>query len=169
MIVRLTRQQHQACKRYASADDNLLEWLDRDISEASRARLDVAMPAIAWRTLRNVLFPHVYSVKGFQRKEAPLTATRALSSIQAGLNLREKHPALRNAGAIGIHMDILPVWHLPQPSDDFVYSPYPGKGTFMVLMPEHITQGGRRVTVWHLALSHPKTVLLQEATHLVFL
>lgn len=169
MIVRLTRQQHQACKRYATADDDLLAWLDRDVLAASKSRIDVAMPAIAWLRMRNALFPNVYSVKGFQRKEAPLTASRALSSIQAALNLREKHPAMRCAGAIGIHMDILPVWRLLPSNGDYKYSPYPGNGTFMVLMPEHITEGGRRVTVWHEAISFPKAVLLQEATHLVFL
>jgi hypothetical protein len=169
MIVRLTRQQHQACKRYANVDDDLLGWLDRDVSTASKNRVDVAMPAIAWLRLRNALFPNVYSVKGFQRKEAPLTASRALSSIQAAINLREKHPAMRNAGAIGIQMDMLPVWRLPSPRSDFIYSPYPGIGTFMVLMPEHITEGGRRVTFWHEATSFPKAVLLQESTHLVFL
>lgn len=169
MIVRLTRQQHQACKRYAASDDALYEWLDRDVDQASKHRLNVAMPAIAWLRMRNILFPQVYSVKGFQRKEAPMSATRALSSIQASINLREKHPALRGAGAIGIQRDILPVWKLRQTSDDFKYSPYPGKGTFMVLMPEHITQGGRRITVWHEALSSPESVFLQEATHLIFL
>lgn len=169
MIVRLTKQQHNACKRYAHVDPHLLEWLDKDTSAASRSRLDVAMPAIAWLALRNLLFPNVYSVKGFQRKEAPLTATRALSSVQASLNLREQHPALRNAGAIGTHREILPVWMLCETHNDVLYSPYPGKGTFMVLMPEHITQGGHRITVWHQAYSHPKAMLLEESVHLVFL
>jgi len=169
MIVRLTRQQHRACKRYAVADENVVEWLDRDVTDASKNRVDVAMPAVGWLVMRNLLFPQVYSVKGFQRKEAPLTASRALSSIQASLNIREKHPALRRAGAIGIHRDILPVWRLPQQSTDFLYSPYPGAGTFMVLMPEHITEGGQRLTVWHESFSHPKAVLLEESTHLVFL
>ena len=85
MIVRLTRRQHgrvleivedQMPERWRAG---VLEWGQADITDASKHRVDVAMPAIAWRRVWDVMFDHCYDNRGMRTKGVRTTDLNATS------------------------------------------------------------------------------------------
>jgi hypothetical protein len=174
MIVRLTRQQHKATsslvERYG--DEHLLWTFNRDVVEASRHRVDVMMPAVAWRIVEDILFDNCFDARGFKIRDVKSTWMNSVKAVRAAMNVRENHPALSGTAALGVISEMIPVWELLGPnSRKHVWSPYPVEhGRFTVLAPTLISVRGSKATKW---VDSPETVgrrwVLEEATHLAFM
>ena len=140
MIVRLTRRQHGRVCEIMSAEmderfiEATLEWLTEDVVGSSKHRVDVAMPAIAWKRVWDAMFDHCYDNRGMRSKGVRSTDLNALKQIRLALNVRETHPALSGISAIGMIAEVIPAW-----SNRGVggYSPYPLDQRFKILMPQH--------------------------------
>jgi len=173
VIVRLTRQQHAAtCKMLERGghDSHLVWTFSRDIAPASRQRIDVAMPAVAWRVLEELLFDYCFDQRGFHRKEVKSTVTNTLKAVRTAMNVRENHPALSGTAAMGAISELIPVWERLAPKNNKVWSPYPiSYQRFTILAPTIIMQRGHKLTKW---VDSPDTVgrrwLLTENEHLAF-
>jgi hypothetical protein len=151
-------------------DSHLIWTFNRDITPASRHRVDVAMPAIAWRMLEELLFDYCFDQRGFHRKEIKTTVTNTLKAVRGAMNVRENHPALTGTAAMGSISEWIPVWERLAPNRKQVWSPYPISYTrFTILAPTTISQRGHKLTKW---VDSPDTVgrrwLLTEKEHLAF-
>jgi hypothetical protein len=175
MIVRLTRQQHQATSNLIErlgSYPHLLWTFNRDVVGASRHRLDVVMPAIAWRLLEDLMFDTCFDQRGFKNKDVKTTWMNSLKAIRAAMNVRENHPALSCTAAVGAISELIPVWGMLGPNNrKHVWSPYPVQnGRFTVLAPTLISVRGSKATKW---VESPETVgrrwVLEEAAHLEFM
>lgn len=176
MIVRLTVGQANAVNRaVASARrdlwllERLSAWLGLDVVRASKHRLDVAMPAIAWRAVEDILFDACYDERGFRRQGTKVTLLNASKVVRRSLNAREQHPALSRKAAMGMISEMIPAWRFPGPeASGKLYSPYPSEALkFTVLAPEVVVVKGQRVTKWvESAASIDRRLLLCEETHL---
>ena len=175
MIVRLTRhQQHrlmeivgdQMSERWS---EGVLAWLTQDVADASGRRVDVAMPAIAWKRVWDVLFDHVFDNRGMRSRGVKVSEMNAIKAVRRGLNVREVHPALSGAGAIGFVAELVPAWRYLEPEGGFTYSPYPLAGLpFVILAPESRRVQHQKVTAWVPMSAVPDRPLLIEAEHLRF-
>lgn len=173
MIVRLTRQQHKATGSIIekTGDHHLLWTFNRDVSDASRHRIDVVMPAVAWRLLEETLFDACFDQRGFKNKDVKTTWMNSVKSVRAAMNVRENHPALSGTAAIGVISEMIPVWELMAPSSrKHVWSPYPVEdGRFTVLAPTLISVRGNKATKWvESDDSVGRRWVLEESTHLEF-
>lgn len=157
MRVRLTRRQFERVDELVShalrAPNEVSlafqEWWGRDIAEAAKLRVDVAMPAAGWRVVEAVLFDHCFDERGFRSKEVRSTDLNAIKAIRRAMNARENHPALYRRGAIGMISEMIPAWRLDKRADGAAYSPYPIEDTeFVVLAPEFRTVRTKRTTLW---------------------
>ena len=152
----------------------LLEWWDRDQSRASKHRVDTLMPAVAWRLVEEVMFGHCFDERGFRAKErVKSTDLNALKSIRRGLNARENHPAMSQRGAIGLVNEVIPAWKLTPDerqnlAPELRYSPYPGLGEFVVLVPESRTVNTKKATQWVEATRKWDWPICHERAHLAF-
>ena len=173
MIVRLTRRQHErlgALVKELVGDprrrDAVLEWMMRDVSESSGRRIDIAMPAVAWKIVWEMLFDHCFDSRGMRVGGIRSTDLNAMKSVRASLNVREAHPALSGVGAIGLVSEVVPAWRLADVRGGFRYSPYPVLGQpFVVLAPELRQVRYQRVTQWVGAKRSPDRPLLDEREH----
>ena len=173
MIVRLTRRQHgRVCEiMLAEMDERFIEatveWLTEDVVDSSKHRVDVAMPAIAWKRVWDVMFDHCYDNRGMRSKGVRSTDLNALKQIRLALNVRETHPALSGISAIGMIAEVIPAW---RPLDGQADSPYPvPNGRFLVLAPQHHQMSKQRITTWVPSNKHPEREILTEAEHRRFL
>jgi hypothetical protein len=172
MIVRLTRRQHgrllelvddQMSQRWR---DGVLEWATRDVVDASSHRVDVAMPAIAWKRVWGVLFDHCFDHRGMRSKGVRVTDHNAMKAVRRSLNVRESHPALSGVAAIGVISELIPAWRLEPPQGGYRYSPYPVAGQpFVVLAPTARQIRRQRVTQWVEAPRMPERPILDDREH----
>ena len=172
MIVRLTNHQHRKLiETLGDQKPAISEWLSRDVQTSSLKRVDVAMPAIAWLQLYEIVFDWCYDVRGMRRHGVRGWTMTACKNIRLGLNVREGHPALFNAGAIGQIPELIPAWRLLAKDDrGRHYTPYPEPGLhFTVLAPTTRKVGGEKVTVWVESKQSPHRPLLDEQEHWRFL
>jgi hypothetical protein len=172
MIVRLTRRQHKRVAEIVADQmgerwrSGVLEWIEQDVSDAAKHRVDVAMPAIAWRRTWDVMFDHCFDNRGMRTKGVRVTDLNATKAIRRGLNVREVHPALSRTGAIGMIGELVPAWKLIETEGSMLYTPYPRQGMqFVVLAPESREVGRQRVTQWVEAPRAPERPLLDESNH----
>ena len=175
MIVRLTNRQRGRVGELVEAADPpqllaFLEWYGRDCYTASKHRVDLAMPAIAWRLVEHVMFDFCFDGKGFKSRDVRNTDLNALKSIRRALNAREAHPALTNTGAIGLVGELIPAWRFPTPeASGKEYVPYPAPTMpFVILAPESRTVAGKQTTQWVEAVRPTELPLLDEREHLRF-
>lgn len=173
MIVRLTRQQHKATGLIIerTGQQHLLWTFNRDVSDASRHRIDVAMPAVAWRLVEEILFDACFDQRGFKNKDVKTTWMNSVKTVRAAINVRENHPAFTGTAAIGVISEMIPVWSLMAPnSRKHVWSPYPvNGGRFTVLAPTLISVRGAKATKWVASdNSVGRRWLLEESSHLEF-
>ena len=173
MIVRLTRRQHGRVYDIVSGEmdrrfiEATLEWLAEDVVSSSKHRVDVAMPAIAWKRVWDAMFDHCYDNRGMRSKGVRSTDLNALKQIRQALNAREMHPALSGISAIGMIAEVIPVWNNPVVGG--CYSPYPLDQRFKILMPEHHAMSGQRVTTWVESDRRPNRKILREREHARFM
>lgn len=173
MIVRLTFRQvgrvHELTTGRIEAryDDAFQEWWAREMFTASKHRVDMSMPAAAWKLVESVMFDHCFNERGFRSKDVRNTDLNALKSIRRALNARENHPALSKRGAIGLISEIIPAWKLLSagPSGRW-YSPYPVRGMgFTILAPESTVVRTKQTTLWVEADPGDRLALLDQAEH----
>lgn len=171
MRVRLTRIQYRSCLEVVRAStmpcaENLAVFLEVDVADAGRTRLDVVLPAIGWQRVREALFDVCYTDRGFRARGAPLRIVNALKAITESVNRLEVHPALRGAGMIGLHTTIIPAWAI----GENLWSPYPVESVEMVLLaPRHTTTNGHRITHWQPTdLPGASSFVFHEISHLAF-
>ena len=174
MIIRLTRRQHgrvleivddQMPERWRTG---VLEWGSEDITDAAKHRIDVGMPAIAWKRVWETMFDHCFDNRGMRTKGVRTTDLNAAKSIRRGLNVREVHPALSRVAAIGMVSELIPAWRL-DPGDRTFYDPYPHAGLpFVVLAPERRSVRGQTVTQWVESRHLPQRRMLDPAEHFRF-
>ena len=173
MIVRLTRRQHGRVYDIMEAEmderfvDVTLEWLSEDVETASKHRVDVSMPAIAWRRVWDTLFDHCYNNRGMRSKGVRTTEMGAIKQVRRALNIRETHPGLSGISAIGMIAEVLPVWRPLMP--DGPYSAFPVDGRFKVLLPEIRKMGDQFVTTWVESNVYPDRKVLRESEHQRFM
>lgn len=173
MIVRLTRRQYKRVLEVVEPEMKaeewrkaLVEWWYADVSDASKHRVDVAMPAIGWKRVWDVMFDHCFDNRGMRSKGVRTTDLNATKSIRRALNAREVHPALFGIGAIGMIGELVPAWTLTGLATEAAYSPYPHVGeNFVVLAPESHKVRGQTVTKWVVAPRSPERRLLNPAEH----
>jgi hypothetical protein len=178
MIVRLTVRQAGRVRDLVATSfgDNFLGeafagWWDGYQSTASKHRVDIVMPASAWRRVEGIMFDHCFDERGFRARErVRSTDINALKSIRRALNVRENHPALYQRGAIGLISELIPAWKFPAPdASGKVYSPYPVQSMpFVVLAPESRTVQTKQTTIWVEAIRPRELPLLYEPGHWVF-
>ena len=175
MIVRLTRRQHKRVLEIVEDQmserwrDAVLDWGYQDVTDASAHRVDVAMPAVAWKRVWDLLFDHCYDHRGMRTKGVKTTDLNAMKSIRRSLNAREVHPALSRTAAIGMVGELVPAWRFDEPQHGMLYSPYPVVGApFVILAPETREMKLQRVTQWVEATRLPQRRLLDPAEHLRF-
>jgi hypothetical protein len=146
-------------------------WWDRDRSVASKHRVDIVMPASAWRMVESVMFNHCFDDRGFRARErVRSTDINALKSIRRALNVRENHPAMYQRGAIGLISELIPAWRFPAPdASGKRYSPYPVQAMpFVVLAPESRVVQTKQTTIWVEANRPSELPLLAEHNHWAF-
>lgn len=155
MIIRLTYLQHQRIQTIVPdwleglKLESMRQWLEQDVTAGSKHRVDVMMPAVAWKVLwEEVMFDHCYNNQGRARDGVRTTDINALRNIRTGLNIREKHPAIHRMGAIGMANEVVPAWKVMDGSIAYHYTPYPDEGEFVVLAPETRQLKKQRVTIW---------------------
>ena len=175
MIVRLTnRQRGRVGELLETAEPvqllALLEWYGRDCQTASKHRVDMAMPAAAWRIVEHVMFDFCFDGRGFKSRHVRTTDLNALKSVRRALNARESHPALWRIGAVGIIGELIPAWKFPAPdASGMCYTPYPTPTMpFVILAPETRTVAGKQTTLWVEAVRPTELPLLDEREHLRF-
>lgn len=174
MIVRLTRRQYGrvievvepalAAEQWRKA---LKEWWYADVSSAAKHRVDVAMPALGWKRVADVMFDHCFDNRGMRSKGVRTTDLNAMKAIRRALNVRETHPALHGIGAIGMIGELVPAWTMTQGQDGKPhYSPYPLVGeNFVVLAPESHSVRNQTVTTWVPSKRSPERRLLNPDEH----
>jgi hypothetical protein len=149
--------------------EGVLGWMDRDVTDAAKHRVDVAMPAIAWKRTFETMFDHCFDNRGMRTKGVRSTDLNATKSIRRALNVRECHPALSRTGAIGMIGELVPAWRLEVPEASTFYAPYPRLGLpFVILAPESRQVRNQKVTLWVEAPRAPERPLLSEASHWPF-
>lgn len=176
MIVRLTNQQVKKVQSVLAPTDlgelvRIRGWWGNDVNQASKHRVDIAMPAVAWRAIERVLFDATFTTRGARSAEATSTMSNALKSTRRALNAREQHPAMSEIGAIGLVSEVIPAWRLPGPdASGKFYVPYPVPGMpFTILAPVTTRVAGKVATQWAEAPTLARTVgLLCEAEHTLF-
>jgi hypothetical protein len=152
VIVRLTHRQLEIVDKIITRSDvtrpfadSFGVWLGWDIQTAPKHRLDVALPAIAWKLIGDALFDYCYDDRGFRTKKIKVSEINALKAVRRSLNVREAHPGLIGIGAIGMVSEIIPAWTTTHAA----FSPYPTDGEFKLLVPTLMKVGsGRQVTKW---------------------
>ena len=175
MIVRLTNRQRGRVGGLVEAADPdcllaFLEWYGRDCSKASKHRIDLAMPASAWKAVEHVMFEFCFDGKGFKSRDVRTTDLNALKAVRRALNARESHPALSYVGAVGMIAELIPAWKYPGPdASGQRYSPYPVPTMpFVILAPESRTVAGKQATMWVEAIRPTELPMLDEREHLRF-
>lgn len=172
MIVRLTGRQRSRVEQRVESTGNLalIEWFGRDCVPSSKHRVDLAMPAIAWRQVEHVMFDFCFDGKGFKSQTSRAMDHTAFKSIRRALNTRENHPALSQTGAVGMISELIPAWKFPGPdASGQHYTPYPAPNMpFVILAPETRKIGGKQTTMWVEATRPPEYPLLDEREHLRF-
>jgi hypothetical protein len=176
MIVRLTVHQTRRVAELVAASghrhvDRIGEWWGRDQTPSSKHRVDVVMPAVAWRIVESIMFDHCFDERGFRAKERVRNVDiNALKTIRRALNARENHPALFRRGAIGLIPELVPAWKFPAPdASGRAYSPYPVIGMpFVVLAPESRTVATKQSTLWVESPRRREFPLLDECEHMRF-
>lgn len=131
--------------------------------EVSARRFQVELPAVAWLYLYERMLDHVYNVRGQKRSEVKRYQASTLRVIRTELNMRERHPAMREVGMLGWHKDCFPVWR-----EGAEWEPYPNGGDFAVLVPTHRRVQGHRVTLWSPGDPPVHSPLFEEGEHLRF-
>lgn len=177
MIVRLTRRQYGRVIEIVLDQmtnerwrDGVAEWWASDVADASKHRVDVAMPAIAWKRVWEVLFDHCFDHRGMRTKGVRATDLNAAKSIRRALNVREQHPCLSARGAVGFIAEVVPAWRLDVLDHGFAHSPYPLPGLpFVILCPESRQVRGQKVTQWVESVRAPERPLLDERQHWKFM
>lgn len=176
MIVRLTHRQHKRVMEIVGDQmterwrDGVLGWFGRDVQDAATHRVDVSMPAIAWKRVWEVMFDHCFDNRGMRSKGVRVTDLNAAKAVRRALNARELHPALQGQGAIGFIAEIVPVWVLEGGKAGFTYTPYPERDLrFVILAPESREVRRQKITAWvptKLVIERP---ILDEREHFRFL
>lgn len=169
MIVRLTKRQLDRVRvhvSHAERSERLVEWLSRDVVDASDQRRDVWMPAIGWLRIEQIMFDYCYDARGYRGKNVRDSDLKALKQMRSAINLREHHPALSMIGAVGLIRELIPAWRLHIPLvDGRSYSPYPSvEGSFVVLVPE-MKINGAQFTYWQEGHRASELPLLDEREH----
>jgi hypothetical protein len=174
VIVRLTCTQARRVAEIVAVSgvgwaDEFAGWMDREMSTASKHRVDVMAPAIAWRGAEEVMFDWCFDARGFRRKVSSVDL-RAHKEIRRALNGRENHPALYGRAAIGLIPELIPAWRFPGPdASGKNYAPYPVTAMpFVVLAPEMRQANGQRITMWVEAPRPHERPLLAERSHTAF-
>lgn len=174
MIVRMSHRQLERVRRVVDEvmpgrwREPTMEWLDRDVASGGKHRVDIAMPAIAWWRVRDVMFDHCYDARGFRSRTVKVSDMNALKAIQRASNVRSVHPALSRTSAIGMIGELVPAWRLFVPIETRLYSAVPAEGVFAILAPETSRRGGETITTWVEAIRPPERPLLDEREHLRF-
>lgn len=176
MIVRLTRRQYGRVIEIILDQmpndrwrDGVAEWWAGDVTDASKHRVDVAMPAIAWKRVWEVLFDHCFDHRGMRTKGVRATDLNAAKAIRRALNVREIHPALAHVAALGMISELIPAWRLEEGEAHAAYDPYPRvHRPFVVLAPERRTLRGQVVTQWVESNHLPQRRMLDPAEHIRF-
>lgn len=149
--------------------EGVIEWMTSDVTDASSHRVDVAMPAIAWKRVWDVMFDHCFDHRGMRTKGVKTTDLNAAKAIRRALNVREIHPALAHVAALGMISELIPAWRLEPGESHRTYDPYPRIGRpFVVLAPERRAVRGQVVTQWVESNHLPQRKMLDPAEHFRF-
>jgi hypothetical protein len=142
MIVRLTHHQANSVARRVSELQSLAMSAHR--TKYGRTQHDYDLPAIAWRQILDAMLASCFGpVGGKLDRGVSGSAYRAIRRISEQVKRAERHPALRGAAIEGWVGDVIPAWEV-----DGGWSPYPGPGRFVLLVPEHVEVHGMRITRW---------------------
>lgn len=174
MNVRLTVRQHARLSLIVKAATGprwrLFEpWLAAP-QQASKHRVDVVAPAIAWKQIDVIMFDHCFDDVGYRAKTAALSEIRAYQAVLRGLSARRNHPALFRQAALDAICEWIPAWTITGNREPR-YSPFPEKdptSRFVVLAPDLQHRWGRQYVSWVETEPVDDRPLLTEATHLAF-
>lgn len=156
MIVRLTHPQISTVRARIPELHSTQMQLHR--KRANRTQSDVELPAIAWRQIVDHLKADAYGPMGGRRDKYPQSLYLAIAKIQNAVNEMECHPALDWHGAIGIRSERIPAWRRAVHG----FSPYPLDGQFVIMIPRHHDDHGRRFTSWVADQPSPSPVSVTE-------
>jgi hypothetical protein len=163
VIVRLTDAQRKACWRHGAHEHRV--WLER-AERAGKVTWDIPMPPIGWKTLLDRLSQDAFNLHGQRRgRKRAGSLYRAISRIAGVLADLEAHPAFNEAALPGESTVLLLAW----PGHERPFSPYPTDGGARLLVPQWVTVGGVRVTIWSPSryFAYEEEILRPEA-HLAF-
>lgn len=162
MIVRLTPGQWSFL-RQINFPDEIHDALDRGTHDVGASKV-VAIPYIAWAIVRERLTFRAFTQTGAREPSAPQRLSTVLRVIQTSINVRDRHPALRSASAIGRQVELIPAWEIVGGR-----SPRPGQGRFVVLEPQSGSRIAGEFTWWRAREPGPgDDWLCQERSHLTF-
>lgn len=151
MIVGLSWAELQACRHWGS--ERHREHLANFRTRSPKGAHDVAMPAIAWRTLADRLIKEAFHAgsgrhrKTRNAKDGVVATRQAATKIERALAAVVTHPAMTGAAQAGVSGEVLFVWK----SESGRYTPFPVAGRQPVfLVPGYANARGiGDITVWH--------------------
>lgn len=152
MLVRLTH--HQFRQIELRMPELYAETMREHRTTAGRTQHDYDMPAIAWRTILDVMTAQCYGPAGgkLKAKGRPSdSAYAAIRRVAEAVKRIEGHPALRDAAVEGWVGDVIPAWTDPL-GVRRIWNPYPfrveGLAKFVLLAPFHSRNLGMKITRW---------------------
>jgi len=100
------------------------------------------LPAVGWKGILDRLRAEAYGPRGGYKQQSQSLYTAIAKITQAVLE-RELHPAFKpGCGVVGASADVIPAF-----LDGPRRKPYP-PGQFVLLLPRHVVNRGRVLTVW---------------------
>jgi hypothetical protein len=165
MIVVLMRSQHNALTSVTAGTmwAEVLANIVGTSGERDRQSLHVEAPAIAWATLRDHMMQRTFKTSGARAKVPSgwISSTKRLATSVAKM---EAHPCWTGVGLPGTLAEVFPAWRVGDG-----WSPYPMLGApFEILVPEHASRQGMRVTWWIPGNPRVERAVLVEHNHLAF-
>ncbi len=117
------------------------------------------LPPIGWKLVLDSLRAVAYGPRGGYKHQAPSLYT-AIAKIADTVRTWELHPAfVEGRGVVGVTGEVVPAFLIARRR-----SPYP-PGEFVTLMPHHVLDRGRTLTVWRPGDYSGKDPLCSEGFH----